>query len=106
MSTALRGVPLVLTRAQCLAPGTAPSRLKAKSIRDVEVMHAVVQKICPAMLMKTTTLNRPEPRALKRTASAVPAPKGLTEVSVELMTSRFVAANTNDSRRTQPPIAE
>src|SRR3954451_20582668 len=83
MSTALRGVPLALTRAQRFAPGTAPSRLKANSMRDVEVMHAVVQKTWPAMLMNTTTLNRPDPRALLRTARAVPAPYGLTEGSVE-----------------------
>ena len=68
-------------------------------------MQAVVQKNCPAMLMKTTALNNPDPRALKSTASAVP-PYGFTEGPVELMTSRFVAANRNDSSRIQPPMAE
>ena len=41
--TALRGVPFALTFAQTRAPGTAPSRLNAKIIREVEVMQAVEQ---------------------------------------------------------------
>jgi len=36
--------PRALSRDQCLWPGTATSRLKAKSMREQLVMHAMVQK--------------------------------------------------------------
>ena len=42
--TALRGTLLASSFAQRDAPGTAPSRLNANSMRLVEVMQALVQK--------------------------------------------------------------
>ena len=47
--TAVRITPATGTRRalsldQCLWPGTAPSRLKAKSMREQLVMQAMVQK--------------------------------------------------------------
>ena len=52
--TALTGTRLALSLAKCLAPGIAPSRLKAKNIRLVLVMQATVQKNWPAAEMATT----------------------------------------------------
>jgi len=43
ISTPLTGTRLALRVAQCRAPGTAPSRLNAKSMRDVDVRQAVEQ---------------------------------------------------------------
>ena len=42
-STALTGTRCRLTRAHSWDPGTAPSRLKANIMRDVEVRHDVEQ---------------------------------------------------------------
>ena len=44
MMTALAGTFLLDSWAHHLAPGTAPSRLKAKSIREVLVIQAIEQK--------------------------------------------------------------
>src|SRR4051812_11535312 len=52
--TALAGTRLAFSLEKCFAPGIAPSRLNAKNIRLVLVMHATVQKNWPAAEMATT----------------------------------------------------
>src|ERR1700712_4139559 len=53
--TALDGTRFAFSLEKVLAPGIAPSRLKAKNIRLVLVMQATVQKNCPAVEMKMTS---------------------------------------------------
>ena len=103
MMTALRGVPLAFTRAQCRAPGTAPSRLNANSMREVEVMQAVVQKNCPAMRCDDD-LEQPELRAqLPGRRCAATRPQAVEDRRV---VTSVVAAKRKDSSRIQPPMAE
>src|SRR3569832_1693329 len=49
--TPYTGTLLLFSRDQYFAPGTAPSRLNANSIRVVLVIQATVQKNCPAVEM-------------------------------------------------------
>ena len=72
-STAFAGTLPAVSLAHSAAPGTAPSRLKAKSIRLVEVMQAVEQKNCPMLAMSSTVPAHPELSAwLKITATPPP----------------------------------
>ncbi len=98
MSTALTGTLRALSFAHCEAPGTAPSREKANSIRLVEVMQAVVQKNWPMLAMSSTRKAQSEVSAwLKMTAT--PPPPAVTP-------SGSCTAKRKASRRIQPPMAE
>src|SRR5581483_8160750 len=55
-TTAQVGVWCLLSRRHRLCPGTAPSREKAKVMRDALVTHAIPQKICPTVEMTSTAL--------------------------------------------------
>src|SRR5688500_6672967 len=71
--TALAGTLRPLRRAHLEDPGTAPSRLKAKSIGLVDVMYAAVQKNCPTLAMSRTVPAQPDDSAwLKMTATPPP----------------------------------
>ena len=83
---------------QSLLPGTAPSRLKAKSIRVQLVMHAMVQKNWPTVAMRSTVPPHREVRAWAK-ITATPPPPLETPAS-------FWTAKRNASRRSQPPMAE
>src|SRR6476646_2833732 len=52
--TALTGTRLAFTLAQIAEPGIAPSRLKAKVIREALVRQATVQNSWPQAEMNTT----------------------------------------------------
>src|SRR6476646_3564082 len=54
--TPCTGTRFALNFDQYFEPGTAPSRLQAKSMRVVLVMQAVVQKNCPIVAMPSTRL--------------------------------------------------
>ena len=53
--TALAGTRKAVSFFSVLEPGMAPSRLKAKVIREAEVMHEVAQKNCAEAEMKSTS---------------------------------------------------
>src|ERR1700722_2040808 len=57
-----------------LLPGTAPSRLKAKSIRVQLVMHAMVQKNWPRVAMRSTVPPHLEVRAWEKITATPPPP--------------------------------
>ena len=81
-----------------MLPGTAPSRLKAKSIRVQLVMQAMVQKNWPAVEISSTVPPQFEVRAWAKIV-ATPPPPLVTPAS-------FWTAKRNDSSRIQPPMAE
>ena len=90
---------LALSLDQYFAPGTAPSRLNAKSMREAEVRQAVVQKSWPIVAISST---RPDIFGVQR----------LVEDDLDTSTtssdtpSASWTAKRNDSSRIQPPIAE
>src|SRR5438045_2061235 len=96
--TPLTGTRLALSLDHRREPGTAPSRLKANSMRVVEVMQAVVQKNWPAVeISRTTPAHLLDSAWLKIVATAPPP----------LVTpASSCTAKRNVSRRTQPPMAE
>src|SRR6185437_9009676 len=97
-TTPCTGTRLLLNRDQYRPPGTAPSRLKANSIRVVLVMQATVQKNWPAAeISRTVPAQREDSAWLKMTDTAPPP----------LVTPAWLCtANRNDSSRIQPPIPE
>src|SRR5690348_11237456 len=95
---ALTGVRLRSTFDHSRQPGTAPSRENAYVIRDIEVTQPMPQKNCPIVEMPKMTVARVDDSDEVKMAPTKP-PSALTA-------STFVAANRNDSSRTQPPIAE
>ena len=96
--TALAGTRLPLSFAKCLAPGMAPSRLKAKNIRLVLVMQATVQKNWPAAEMATTKPAMCGVSACPKIEKTLP-PAAVTP-------SLSCTAKRNDSSRIQPPMPE
>ena len=101
--TATRITPATGTRwelslDQIPLPGTAPSRLKAKSIRVQLVMQAMVQKNWPTVAISRTVPPHFEVRAWEKIV-ATPPPPLVTPAS-------FWTAKRNASRRSQPPMAE
>src|SRR5580704_7953411 len=81
-----------------LLPGTAPSRLNAKSMRVQLVMQAMVQKSCPTVAISSTVPPHFEVRACAKIV-ATPPPPLVTPAS-------FWTAKRNESSRIQPPMAE
>ncbi len=69
--TPATGTRLALSLDQIEAAGTAPSRLKAKSMRVVLVMQAMVQKNCPTVAMRRTV---PPQRCVRAWAKIVVTP--------------------------------
>ena len=96
--TPLAGTLFLLSVDHSFQPGTARSRLNAKSIRDELVIQAMVQKNCPAVEMISTMPTQPE---LIDWVKIVYTPPPLADTSVGSWT-----ANRNASNRIQPPIAE
>src|SRR5580700_8531214 len=84
INTAFTGTRFLLTFAQVLWPGTAPSRENANIILEHEVKQAVAQKSCPAEDMIITNLKREGLRELFRMEITEPAPNGLIAGSNEL----------------------
>src|SRR3954470_3261710 len=98
MTTAFPGTRLEDSFDQSAAPGTAPSRLKAKSMRELLVMQEVAQKNWPMLAMSRTA-----PAQLLLSACAnieVTAPPALVTPASSWTAKR----NANNSA--QPPIAE
>ena len=96
--TPLAGILFLLTLDHSWWPGTARSRLNAKSIRDALVWQAVVQKNWPAVEISSTTATHLESIAWAKITATAPPP---------LVTpSTSCTANRNDSSTIQPPIAE
>ena len=96
--TLYSGTSLLFSRVQKRAPGTAPSRLKANSIRVVEVMQAMAQKHCPTVEMTMTRPTHGVLSAWLSTATELP-PAALTALGSWI-------ANSMASSRIQPPIDE
>ena len=96
--TAFAGTWFLLSFAQREAPGTAPSRLNANSIRDVLVMQAVEQKNWPTAAMNST--------AKAHFASSAWAKMTATPPPPAVSSSGFWTAKRNASSRIQPPMAE
>ena len=96
--TPYTGTRLRFSLDQYWPSGTAPSRLKAKSMRMVLVIQATVQKNCPAVEMNSTMLAQLVVRDwLKITATAPPA----------LVTpASSCTAKRKLSRTTQPAMPE
>ena len=101
-TTALTGTRLRLTFDHSRAPGTAPSRLNANIIRDVDVRHDVVQYSWPMVEMIMIVLNSPGDSAVAKMPATVNA--AVRAGCVDRV--RVCAANRNASSRIQPPIAE
>src|SRR5882757_1990703 len=101
--TPYTGTRFLFSFDQYCPPGTAPSRLKAKSIRDVLVMHATVQKNCPIVEMASTMLAPLVVNAWLKMIATLP-PVNPPPPAVTPDSSR--TANRNASNRIQPPIAE
>ena len=74
-TTALAGTLVVgLTLASQREPGMAPSRLKAKVIREALVRQAVAQKSWPAVEMSRTRKCQPSGSAWPKITSTAPKP--------------------------------
>ena len=79
-TTATRMTPATGTRLRAepattaCGPGTAPSRLKAKSIRVQLVMQAMVQKNWPTVAMRRTVPPHREVRAWEKISATPPPP--------------------------------
>ncbi len=79
-------------------PGTAPSRLKAKSMRLQLVRQAMVQKSWPMVEIRRTVPPHFDVSAWEK-INATPPPPLVTSPS-------FCTAKRNASSRIQPPMAE
>jgi hypothetical protein len=97
-STPWTGTRLALSLDQWACPGTAPSRLKAKSIREQLVMQAMVQKNWPTAEMSRTVAPQWEERAWAK-ITATPPPPAVTLAS-------FWTAKRKARSSTHPPMAE
>lgn len=97
-ATLYSGTPLLLRQVQKRAPGTAPSRLNASSIRVVEVMQAMAQKHCPTVEITSTVLTQGPLSAWYKMVTTLP-PLAVTA-------SASWTAKRMTSSRIQPPIAE
>src|SRR6478735_329872 len=97
-STPLAGTLDAVSLDHNAAPGTAPSRLNANSIREQLVRQATVQKNWPEAEISSTKPAQPDGSAwLKMDATAPPAADTPSE---------SCTANRKDSNRIQPPMAE
>ena len=97
-STAFTGVFALLSRAQYLAPGTAPSRLNANSMREAEVRQAVVQKSWPSVAISRTLPDMNGVSAWSKMTCTPPPPADTAAGSC--------TAKRKASSRIQPPMAE
>src|ERR1700722_14725425 len=96
--TPLAGTLFALSADHSWWPGTARSRLNAKSMREQLVWQATGQKNCPAVEISSTRATHFELIAwLKITATAPPP----FDTASESWT-----AKRNDSNRIQPPMPE
>src|SRR5580704_9075171 len=96
--TPATGTRFSLSLDQALAAGTAPSRLKAKSMREQLVMQAVVQKNWPTVEIRRTVAPQREVSACWKIRATPPPP---------LVTSpAFCTAKRKARSRIQPPMAE
>src|SRR4249919_3549980 len=73
-STALAGTRLAVSFDHSCEPGIAPSRLKAKVIRDAEVMHDVAQNTCADAEMNSTNAAQLLPSDWVKMNATPPAP--------------------------------
>src|SRR5947209_3222337 len=87
--TAQVGVRLEPSRRHSLWPGTAPSREKAKVIREALVTHAIPQNSCPTVAITRTALAAAELSADSMIDCEVPP--------AELMAFTWVAAKVSAS---------
>src|SRR5579885_2781416 len=97
-TTAQVGVWCLLSRRHRLWPGTAPSREKAKVIRDALVTHAMPQKICPMVEITSTALAAAELSADSMIACEAPP--------AALIALVLVAAKVRARSTAQPNTAE
>src|ERR1700730_10344512 len=96
-STAHVGVRFELRRRHSLWPGMAPSREKAKDIREALVRHATPQKSGAMTAIKITALAAAELSAVVKMGS---------ELAFPFMASGLVAAKVTASSKIQPNTAE
>src|SRR5579862_600800 len=81
-----------------LWPGTAPSREKAKVMREALVTHAIPQNSCPTVEITSTALAAAELRADSMIDCEVPP--------AALIADTWVAAKVSAKRTAQPKTAE
>src|SRR4051794_36379482 len=99
-STALAGTRLVLTFLHTRQPGIAPSREKAKHMREALVRHAAPQNSCPTVEMIRTSLTQAADIAVLRIAIDTYWPAA----ACSLMPLMSVAAKVSASSTIQPKI--
>src|SRR5579859_6589831 len=90
-NTPYSGTPVDVSCLHTRLPGTAPSRLKAKSILVVLVIHATVQKNCPAVEINRTVPPHFWVRAWEKITATPPPP--------EVTLPSFWTANRNERSR-------
>src|SRR3954451_12088713 len=90
--TALAGTRLAVSLCHLAEPGIAPSRLKAKVIREADVMHDVEQKNCADAEMNSTSPAQLLPIAWVKMYATPPAPtpalSGLPSVALAIAKTR------------------
>ena len=96
--TPATGTRFLLSFDHVLDAGTAPSRLKAKSIREQLVMQAMVQNSWPIAEMNRTAPPHLEVSAWEKITATAPPPL--------LTPSGLCTAKRNESSRIHPPMAE
>ena len=96
--TALNGTRSRFTRRNRFQPGIARSRENAYQVRDALVKPAAPQNSWPTVAIRITSFAAHESSAEVKMTVEYPAPSSIALT--------FVAANRNDSSRTQPMMAE
>ena len=69
-------------------PGMAPSRLKAKVIREAEVMQDVAQKNCADAEMNSTRVAQSSPRDSTKIGATPSTRQGVVRLSVRVVRNR------------------